>query len=133
MHKAKHFTEYIEDAKQAEAGEDPEKAMELYEAAIKQEPLEIFPYNRLMILYRKAKKPEKELKVINKAIQVFTDYYDEKSNKLLHNKKLEMASRALLKTLTPAGQKAVMIYPEPIPGWIKRKAVVDKKAGKKKK
>ena len=130
MHKAKHFTAYIEDARQAEADGDPDKAIEWYEAAIKQEPLEIFPYNRLMILYRKFKKPGKELKVINKAIKVFREYYDEKSNKLLHNKKLEMASRALLKTLTPAGQKPVTIYPEPLPGWIKRKTLVEKKASK---
>lgn len=127
----KHYTVYIDEAKQAEKDDSPEKAIELYEAAIKQDPLETFPYTRLMILYRKSKDAEKELRVINKAIKVYQEHYDEKTGRVLHNRKLEMAGRALLKSLTPAGQKPAMLYPEPIPAWIKRKSIVEKKHGKK--
>lgn len=127
----KHYFVYIEEAKQAERDHHPEKAVELYEAAIRQNPLETHPYTRLMILYRKSKDAEKELRVINKAIKVYKDHYDEKSGRLLHSRKLEMAGKALLKSLTQAGQKPALLYPEPIPGWIKRKSVVEKKRGKK--
>ena len=65
--------------------------------------------------------------MINKAIRIYTTYYDEKTGRLLHNRKLEMAGKALLKSLTPAGQKPATRYPEPIPGWIKRKSLVEKK------
>lgn len=127
----KHYSAFIDEAKQAEKDQHPEKAIELYEKAIKQEPLETFPYIRLMILYRKAKDAEKELKVINKSIRVYKEYYDEKAGRLLHNRKLEMAGKALLKSLTPAGQNPATLYPEPIPGWMKRKSLVEKKHGKK--
>jgi hypothetical protein len=71
MHVAKHYTEYLKQARTFEEDGEPEKAASLYELAIKQAPFEELPYNRLMIIYRKLKQPREELRVINKALDVF--------------------------------------------------------------
>ena len=55
----KHYTGYIDEGRQAEKDHQSEKAIELYELAIKQEPLETYPYTRLMVLYRKSKNAER--------------------------------------------------------------------------
>lgn len=130
---SRHYSVYIELGKQAEEEPDPGKAAEYYEQAIKQEPLEEWPYHRLMVIYRKSKNYKEEARVIDKAIRVFTDYYEEKSGKLFAgNKKLEQTGKALLKSLQSKGKKVESYLPEPVPGWIKRKQLVEKRAGKKK-
>jgi tetratricopeptide (TPR) repeat protein len=127
MEVAHHYTEYIKQARQAETDGEPERAAELYEKAIKQKPLLEQPYNRLMIIYRKAKEYSKELKVINKAIDVFTQHYDEKKAPFKGSGKIAQLSKAILKSIN-TGKKAVENnYPEPIPKWMTRKKTVEKK------
>lgn len=126
MEVAKHYMELLKEAKEAEETEDISTAIELYEKAIKQKPVLEQPYNRLMILYRKDNEYKKELRVIDKALEVFTDLYDKKKEAFSGTSKVAKLSKALLKSV--GGKKTDdSYYPEPIPKWLKRKAVVEKK------
>lgn len=128
MQIAKHFTEYIEQAKAAEAEEELQKAAKLYELAIKQEPFEELPYTRLMIIYRKLKQPKDELRVINKALDVFQSHYDGKAAQFSGKDQIGQLSKALLKAISGSSKKAGHTqYPEPIPKWRLRKKTVEKK------
>jgi tetratricopeptide (TPR) repeat protein len=134
LHAAKHYTNYIKEAKAAEEDDELLKAAELYELAIKQKPLEEEPYNRLMIIYRKLKNYRDELKVIEKGLNVYVDHFKEKAGKIFgNNKKMEQTGKALLKSLTPKGSKPEIFYPEPVPKWHKRKLTVEKKLNGKSK
>ena len=127
---AKHYSELIKSARLLEQEGETEKAADVYNQAIRQKPLEEIPYNRLMIYYRKQRDYEEELKVVNKALNVFTNHYDKLPEKLIGgNKKIEQLSKALLKSVNK-GKKPQPYYPEPIPKWIKRKEMIEKKLGK---
>jgi tetratricopeptide (TPR) repeat protein len=133
MHVAKHYTEYIEQARATEADGELEKAASLYEQAIQQEPFDQLPYNRLMIIYRKLKQPKDELRVIEKALDVFQSYYDEKAAHYSGKDKIGQLSRALLKSVTGTSKKTSYTqYPEPIPKWTVRRKAVQKKIEKEK-
>jgi tetratricopeptide (TPR) repeat protein len=127
----KHYTELIEEARNVEAEGELEKAASIYEQAIRQHPMDEFPYNRLMIIYRKFRQPKNEFRVINKALDVFTDYYDKKLKPYTSNTKVGQLSKALLKSVTGNAKKtSYTSYPEPIPRWTLRKKVVEKKLDK---
>jgi tetratricopeptide (TPR) repeat protein len=131
MPATKHYTELIEEARNVEAEGELEKAASIYEQAIRQHPMDEFPYNRLMIIYRKFRQPKNEFRVINKALDVFTDYYDKKLKPYTSNTKVGQLSKALLKSVTGSAKKtSYTSYPEPIPRWTLRKKVVEKKLGK---
>ncbi len=105
-----------------------EQAISLYEKVIKQEPLLELPYNRLMILYRKQKLYEKELKVLDKALEVFFGHYDKKLQPYTGNTQLANLSRALLKSVSGNEKKtSYTSYPEPIPKWTVRRKNLEKK------
>ena len=127
MHIAQHYTENIKQARAAEQEGEEEEAITYYERAIKQKPLLEQPYARLMVLYRKKKQYEEELKVLNKALEVFTDHYDKKKKTFQGSGKVASLSRAILKVV--GGAKAAMEnrYPQPIPKWTRRKETVEKK------
>jgi len=128
MHVAKHYTELIAQARLIEKDGDLEKAATLYEQAIKQEPLLEHPYQRLMVIYRKHKNYKDELRVLNKAIEVFKAYYDKKAEPFTGRGKLAQVSQALLKSVTGNEKKhSYTSYPEPIPAWTIRKLNVEKK------
>jgi tetratricopeptide (TPR) repeat protein len=127
----KHYTELIEEARNVEADGELEKAASIYEQAIRQHPMDEFPYNRLMIIYRKFKQPENELNVINKALEVYTTFYDKKLKPYTSNTKVGQLSKALLKSVTGSAKKtSYTSYPEPIPRWTLRKKAVEKKLEK---
>jgi len=127
MHIAQHYTENIKQARAAEQEGEEEEAITYYERAIKQKPLLEQPYSRLMVLYRKKKQYEEELKVLNKALEVFTDHYDKKKKAFQGSGKVASLSKAILKVV--GGAKAAMEnrYPQPIPKWTRRKETVVKK------
>src|SRR6476659_538019 len=75
-----------------------EQAIKYYETAIKDDKPDEVPYNRLMILYRKEKKYNDELRVINKGIKVFTEFYKKSSAKGVKGKKLSDLSDAFMKS-----------------------------------
>ena len=120
--------ELLEEAKQAEANEDQETAEKKYEQLIKQDPHHEFPYDRLMVIFRKQKRYEDELKLINKGLKNFGDVYKKKEEKLISkNKELGSLSNALIKK---AGLQKNEFTPQPIAKWLKRKEMVEKKLGK---
>ena len=131
LYVAKSFHELMAEAKEAEENNELEKAAKIYERAIRLEPHEEQPYNRLMIVYRKLAWYEDELKIIKKGITVFEELYQKKSERLLKkNQSVAKLSNALAKSLGQKGKKTeTLYYPEPIPRWIKRQKVVEKKLG----
>lgn len=131
LYVAKSYNELMTEGGEAEENSELEKAAKIYERAIKLEPHEEQPYNRLMIVYRKLTWYEDELKTIKKGITAFEEFYEKKSEKLLgKNKTAERLSNALAKSLGQKGKKTeAMFYPEPIPKWMKRQKVIEKKLG----
>lgn len=129
VHPAQHYTELVKQAKAVEEDGELEKAAELYELSIRQEPLEEWPYARLMKIYRQQKEYKQERRVIEKALKVFQAHYDKKGEKRLGKKGRSFElSKALLKAVE--GKNSEHYYPEPIPKWMKRKLVVEKKLGR---
>jgi tetratricopeptide (TPR) repeat protein len=127
----KHYTELIEEARNVEADGELEKAASIYEQAIRQHPMDEFPYTRLMIIYRKLKQPKNELRVIKKGLEVYTAFYDKKLKPYTSNTKVGQLSKALLKSVTGSAKKtSYTSYPEPIPRWTLRKKAVEKKLEK---
>ena len=131
LYVAKSYHELMMEAKEAEENNELEKAAKIYERAIKLQPHEEQPYNRLMILYRKLAQYEDELQTIKKGIAAFEELYQKKSEKLLsRSKTVSRLSTALAKSLGQKGKKTEpAYYPEPIPKWMKRQKVVEKKLG----
>ena len=60
---------WLDKAKAFEASTDTERAAAAYEKAIKDNPLNEYAYDRLMIIYRKNKEYKKENAVIARAIK----------------------------------------------------------------
>jgi len=129
LYVAKPYHELISEAREAEENNELEQAAKIYERAIKSEPHEEQPYNRLMIIYRKLTRYEDELKIIRKGIDTFERLYQKKSERLLgKNQSVARLSNALAKSLGQKGKKAETAYqPEPIAKWMKRQKVVEKK------
>jgi tetratricopeptide (TPR) repeat protein len=126
LHMVKHYSVFISEARLAEEEKDLDRAAELYERAVRQKPLEEEPFDRLMIIYRKQKKYREELKLVEKALDLFTKHYDKKAMQIYgRNKKLENTGRALLRSLMPGNSEPY--YPQPIPRWLKRKETIEKK------
>lgn len=114
----------IQSAEQLEQEGKLEQAAKLYEAAIRKSPLDEHPYNRLMIIYRKIKRPKDELRVIKKGISVF----ESRLRRTSKNKKLSDLSNKMMKLAGLANSKGIPTYhPEPINRWMKRLDVVEKK------
>ena len=109
-----------------------EQAATLYERAIKEKPTDEFSYNRLMIVYRKLKQYKDELRVINKAIKNLKEARAKKTGKgLRKNSTIGKLSTALMKSAGLIDKKGNAVYvSEPIAGWEKRKATVEKKLKK---
>ena len=128
---AKSFNELIAEAREAEKNSELEKAAKIYENAIQLTPHAEQPYSRLMIIYRKLALYEEELKIIRKGIKVFQDLYQKKSRGLIEkNRAAVRLSNALAKSLGQKGEKTKhLFYPEPIPKWMKRQQIVEKKIG----
>jgi tetratricopeptide (TPR) repeat protein len=111
-----------------EAKGNLEQAAKYYESAIKVERADEFPFNRLMIIYRKQKLYKDELRVIKKGIKTFEDFYKRQTSKKGKGRKLSELSEAFMKTTGLKDKKGKLIYqPEPIGKWARRKEVVEKK------
>jgi tetratricopeptide (TPR) repeat protein len=121
----------MKEAKDFEENNELENAAKLYARAAKAEPHDEQAYNRLMIIYRKLQWYEEELKIIKKGIAAFEELYQKKSERLFgKNQKVARLSNALAKSLGQRGKKTEALYlPEPIPKWMKRQKVVEKKLG----
>jgi len=129
---AKAVANRIDEAREAESKEDPDTAIALYEENMKSGYPDPYSFDRLMILYRKQKKYKDELRVINRAIKVFTDdYARHQKNQIVtarNKKQVKDLSAAIMRKSGLTDKKGNETYlPEPIGKWMKRKAVVEKK------
>lgn len=123
--------EALEKAKEAEADGELEQAAGMYERVINEKSIDDFPYDRLMIIYRKLKQYKDELRIINKAIKLYEDFYKKPVRKSAKQQKLATLSNAFIKSAGLKDKKGNLLYvPEPISRWMKRKAVVEKKLKK---
>jgi len=68
-------------AMEAETAKDTSSAIDLYNAILKINPLQSYPYERLMKIYRKEKNFKKELSIINSGLKVFEKFYKEQPSK----------------------------------------------------
>lgn len=132
MRVTRDYTSLIACGRQHELDKNIEEAIQCYKEAIAQEPVEEFPFNRLMVLYRKEKNYEEELKVVEKGIAVFKAFYDKRSKKYSGKNKLGQISKLLLKNLSK-GETGMDGYPEPLQKWSTRKSVLEQKIGKQSK
>ena len=110
----------------------PSEDITLYEQQIKSGTVDPFPYDRLMIYYRKQKDLKKELQIINRALKVFTDHLKTKTGKLLKGGKSQAAIKRLSAKINLSSglidKKGNPTYlPEPLPRWTKRKQAVQDK------
>lgn len=129
MNVVQSYKELIRKASEAERKGDTDTAVRLYRQAVKTEPSNEYPYDRLMIIYRKRKLYKEELKVINEGVKYFETFHDSKQKQLLgSNRKIVELSNAFMKRVGLKDNKGKNIYyPEPIPRWLKRKDIVEKK------
>jgi tetratricopeptide (TPR) repeat protein len=129
VHIVKSLNDLLADAKAAEENENFAEAIKLYERAVKQSPTDERAYNRLMIIHRKEKDYDSELKIIDKGVDAFTKLYAAKTKKVVGNdKEAVRLSNALMKSLGLKDKKGNdLIEHEPIATWKKRRLLVLKK------
>lgn len=106
-----------------------------YEEQIKKGVTDPFPYDRLMIYYRKEKEYKKELQVINRALEIFGKQLERQQQEMFKGAKsrpvIKKLSEKISKLTGLTGKKGDSNYtPEPIARWIKRKATVEQKLKK---
>jgi len=118
----------LEEARNAEAT-DMSLAIGRYKDVLKKDPLNQNAYNRLMLLYRRQKDYQNELRIIKQGLSEFRKFY--KAGKT-GSKKIAELSKKLNLSVGLTDKKGNNVYePEPIPKWEKRKLVVEKRAAKK--
>lgn len=114
----------------AEANGDIDQAIKVYEKNIKKEIADSFPFDRLMVIYRKQKRYKDELRVINRGIEVFNNQLERQQQQLLshskNKKQLQKLSDIFGKKTGLAGKKNSYV-PAPVSKWLKRKEVVLRK------
>jgi tetratricopeptide (TPR) repeat protein len=119
---------------EAEANGDIEEAVQLYERNIKSGIANSFPFDRLMVIYRKQKRYKDELRVINRGIEVFNNLLEKQQQHMLANtknkKQLQRLSEAFGKKTGLTGKKGNVYVPAPVSKWLKRKEVVNRKLKK---
>lgn len=127
--------EHIEAGKAAEGENDFNTAIRHYETAIDYRYPDPVPYQRLMILYRKEKNYKEELRVITTGLDVLINDIEERKKKSLSSRNMRKVKELSTAFMKSSGLKnkngKTIYYPEPVPGWIKRKELVEKKVKRK--
>lgn len=122
-----HQTEdWMHKARNAESVENWEEAAKAYEKVVAGDKLNEFAYNRLMIIYRKQKALDHELKIIDKAISAYQKFYASKLRKKSRTVTEISAKLNQVFGLTDKNGKA-RYDPEPIAAWKKRMTTLKKK------
>ncbi len=111
--------------------------IEQFEAAVKTGVFDPHPYDRLMIYYRKEKRYGDELKIIDKAIKLFSGQLKRQQSEMFKGVKSRSTIQRLSKQISHvsglADKKGNANYiPEPLARWMKRKATVTQKIKKQK-
>jgi hypothetical protein len=106
-----------------------------YQQRAKAGSIDPFPYDRLMIYYRKHKEYKKELILINKALKIFADHFKKQAAAMLAVAKSKAALKRLSEQINRSSglvdKKGNLNYvPEPILRWMKRKQAVQAKIRK---
>lgn len=107
-----------------------EESLDEYKKQVAAGTISTLPYERLMIHYRKEKEYNEELKVIRKGIATLEKFYAglRKSSLKKINPKIKALSSKIGKSTGLVDKKGGNVYlPEPLPRWIKRRAVVEQK------
>jgi hypothetical protein len=122
-------------AAEAEANGDIKRAISLYEKNIKKGLADSFPFDRLLVIYRKQKRYKDELRVINKGIEVFSQQIEKQQQQLLkkstNKNQLKRLSTLFGKKVGLVNKKGDDMYvPAPVSRWLKRKKVVEGKLKK---
>jgi len=117
--------------------DDQQENIEEFEALVKNAKADPYPYERLMIHYRKQKNYKDELRVINKAINVFTDQLRRQETAMFKGAKSSTTIKKLSSQISRSAgltdKKGNPNYlPEPLAKWEKRKQTVEKKIKKDK-
>lgn len=121
----KPFLTWLKETREIEM-EDPGFAEGEYKKMIRAYPLKEEAYDRLMIIYRRAKNYEGEIGVIKKAVKAFEDKFGKASQQQPKGKKLVSLSKSLLKSVGLADKKGKPLYEhQPIARWNKRKQLVE--------
>jgi hypothetical protein len=128
---------HIEQGAAAEAEGNTKRAIELYESSIKKGIADPFPFDRLLVLYRKQRKYKDELRVILRGIEVFNEQLEEQQRLLLKRTKnanvLKRLSKAFGKSSGLTDKKGNHKYlPGPLSKWLRRKKLVEEKLEREK-
>ncbi len=107
----------------------------VYQQQAKAGAIDPFPYDRLMIYYRKQKAYKKELQLINRALKVFGDHFKKQTSAVLQAARSQAAIKKLSEKF---GRSSGLIdkkgkpnyIPEPLLRWTKRKQTVEAKLKK---
>ncbi len=101
-------------------------ALREYQRIAKVYPLSEPVYDRIMILYRQLKEPDKELSWINKAIKIFEKHFAKPRSKARTTAKINALSKALLRSTGLVDKKGKALHqPQPIGRWQKRKELLE--------
>ncbi len=112
--------------------EAQQENIEEFEALVKNGNADPHPYDRLMVHYRKEKNFKEELRVIKKAIKVFTDQLSRQESAMFKGAKsrtmIQKLSSQISRSAGLTDKKGNPNYlPEPLARWEKRKQTVEKK------
>lgn len=128
MPQSKSVKDILAEAKAAEAEDNLDDAITLYQEALQQDQLNELAYNRLMVIYRKQKEVKKELAIINTAL---VNYQKFNKTQQRTTKTITTLSNKLNKAFGLTDKKGNSLYlPEPAATWQKRKELLLKKKGK---
>ena len=94
--------------------------------------LDPFPYDRLMITYRKEKQYKDELRVIERALRIFQEHFKRQQQGAVRGGKKSALVKSLSQRISQktglTDKKGQQVYtPEPIARWLKRKETVEEK------
>jgi tetratricopeptide (TPR) repeat protein len=110
-----------------------DEAKRIYKAIIQANPHDEKAYDRLMIIYRKQKDTESELKLIDKAVSTFKSWFEKKSP-FMRSKKIGELSSSISKMTGLTEKKTDLLFTrEPLARWQQRKKLLLAKSHKKSK
>jgi hypothetical protein len=110
---------------------EPDEPIDKYLSEVNSGSTDPFPYERLMIHFRREKKYAEELKIISKGITVLEKIYKRQQSQTLGGRVSSSIKKLSEKISMSTGlrdKKGNTLYlPEPLPKWLKRKAVTEAK------
>ncbi|MBO9659708.1 MAG: hypothetical protein J7527_12880 [Chitinophagaceae bacterium] len=123
----------LKQAERFEKDRELDEAAKLYLQYLRKLPASEYAFSRLMIIYRKQGKRDKELEIIERGIKTFQEIF-RKRTKVSPTKKTVEISKKLLKAMGMADSKGIELNErEPLRKWKKRKELLERKKQPEKK